>query len=43
MADHGFTTTFAAARTAAMAAALAATIGLAAAPWVVAVWQATLL
>jgi hypothetical protein len=43
MADHAFTTTFAAARTAAMAAALAATIGLAAAPWVVAVWQATLL
>ncbi len=39
MADHGFTTTFAAARTAAMAAALAATIGLAAASWVVAVWQ----
>jgi predicted metal-binding membrane protein len=38
MADHGFTTTFAAARTAAMAAALA-TIGLAAASWVVAVWQ----
>ena len=43
MADHGFTTTFAAARTAATAAALAATIGLAAAPWVVAVGQATLL
>ena len=39
MADHGFTTTFAAARTAATAAALAATIGLAAASWVVAVWQ----
>ena len=39
MADHGFTTTFATARTAAMAAALAATIGLAAASWVVAVWQ----
>jgi predicted metal-binding membrane protein len=38
MADHGFTTTFAAARTA-MAAALAATIGLAAACWVVAVWR----
>src|SRR5438128_2226526 len=35
MADHGFTTTFAAARTAAMAA----TLGLAAASWVVAVWQ----
>jgi predicted metal-binding membrane protein len=35
MADHGFTTTSAAART----AALAATIGLAAASWVVAVWQ----
>jgi predicted metal-binding membrane protein len=39
MADHGFTTTFATARTAAMAAALAATIGLAAACWVIAVWQ----
>ena len=39
MADHGFTTTFAAPRTAARAAALAATIGLAAASWVVAVWQ----
>ncbi len=39
MADHGFTTTFATARTAAMAAALAATIGLAAGCWVVAVWQ----
>ena len=38
MADHGFTTV-ATARTAAMAAALAATIGLAAASWVVAVWQ----
>ena len=38
MADHGSTTTFATARTAAMAAALA-TIGLAAASWVVAVWQ----
>ncbi len=36
MADHGFTTTtYAAART----AALAATIGLAATSWVVAVWQ----
>ena len=40
MADHGFTTTFATARTAAMAAALAATIGLAAASWVVAVLPA---
>ena len=39
MADHGFTTTFATARTAAMAAALAGTLGLAAACWVVAVWQ----
>ena len=38
VADHGFITTFAAAKTA-MAAALAATIGLAAASWVVAVWQ----
>ena len=38
MADHGFTTTFATARTAAMAA-LAATLGLAAAGWVIAVWQ----
>jgi predicted metal-binding membrane protein len=35
MADHGFTTTFAPARTAAMAA----TLGLAAASWIVAVWQ----
>ena len=35
MADHGFTTTFAAART----AALAATVGLAAASWVIAVRQ----
>ena len=35
MADHGFTTTFATART----AALAATLGLAAASWVIAVWQ----
>ncbi len=35
MADHGFTTTFAAART----AALAATLGLAAASWVVAIRQ----
>jgi predicted metal-binding membrane protein len=39
MANHGFTTTIATARTAAMAAALAATLGLAAACWVVAVWQ----
>ena len=39
MADHGFSSPFATARTAAMAAALAATIGLAAASWVVAVWQ----
>jgi len=39
MADHGFTTGFATARTATMAAALPATIGLAAASWVVAVWQ----
>ena len=39
MADHGFTTTFAAARTAAQAVARAATIGLAAASWVVAVWR----
>jgi len=39
MADQGFSTTFAIARTAALAAALAATIGLAAASWVVAVWQ----
>jgi predicted metal-binding membrane protein len=37
MADHGFTATFAPARTAAMAAALTATIGLAAVSWVVAV------
>ncbi len=35
MADHGFTTAFATART----AALAATLGLAAASWVIAVWQ----
>jgi predicted metal-binding membrane protein len=35
MADHGFTTTFATARTAAMAA----TLGLAAASWAIAVWQ----
>ena len=39
MTDHGFTTTFATARTAAMAAALTATLGLAAASWVVAVRQ----
>ena len=39
MTDHGFTTTFATARTAAMAGALAATIGLAAASWVIAVRQ----
>ena len=39
MADHGFTTTFAAGRTAAMAAALTATLGLAAASWGIAVWQ----
>jgi predicted metal-binding membrane protein len=39
MADHGFTTTFATAKTAALAAALAATLVLAAASWVIAVWQ----
>jgi len=39
MADHGLTTSFATAKTATMAAALPATIGLAAASWVVAVWQ----
>jgi predicted metal-binding membrane protein len=39
MADHGFTSTFATAKTAALAAALAATLGLAAASWVIAVWQ----
>jgi predicted metal-binding membrane protein len=39
MADHGFTTIFPTARTAAMAAALAATAGLAAASWVIAVRQ----
>jgi predicted metal-binding membrane protein len=39
MADHGFTTTFATPRKAALAATLAATLGLAAACWVVAVWQ----
>jgi predicted metal-binding membrane protein len=39
MTDHGFTTTFATARTAAMAAAVTATLGLAAASWGIAVWQ----
>jgi predicted metal-binding membrane protein len=39
MTDHGFTTTFPAARTAAIAAALVATVGLAAAFWVIAVRQ----
>ena len=39
MADRGVTTAGATARTAAMAAALAATLGLAAACWVMAVWQ----
>jgi predicted metal-binding membrane protein len=39
MTDHGVTTTFATARTAAMAAALTATLGLAAASWGIAVWQ----
>jgi predicted metal-binding membrane protein len=39
MADHGSTTTFATASTAAAGAALAATIGLAAASWVMAVRQ----
>jgi predicted metal-binding membrane protein len=39
MADHGFTTTLPTAGTAAMAAALAATVGLAAASWVIAVRQ----
>jgi predicted metal-binding membrane protein len=39
MADHGFTSTSPAARLAAVAAALVATLGLAAASWVVAVWQ----
>ncbi len=38
MADHGFTT-FATGRTAAMAATLTATLGLAAASWGIAVWQ----
>ena len=39
MTDHGVTPTFAAPRTPALAAALAATLVLAAASWVVAVWQ----
>ena len=39
MADHGYTTTVATARTAAMAAALTATLGLAAASWGTVVWQ----
>ena len=39
LTDHGFTPTYASARTAAMAAALTATLGLAAASWGVAVWQ----
>ena len=39
MADHGFTRTSPAARPAAVAAALVATLGLAAASWVVAIWQ----
>jgi hypothetical protein len=39
MTDHEFTTTFVTARTAAMAAALTATLGLAAASWSIAVWQ----
>ncbi len=39
MADHGFTTTVATPRTAATAAVLAATFGLAAASWVIAVRQ----
>jgi predicted metal-binding membrane protein len=39
MADHGFTSTVAAARPTAIVAALAATLGLAAASWVIAVWQ----
>jgi predicted metal-binding membrane protein len=38
MTDHAFTT-FATARTATLAAALTATLGLAAASWVIAVWQ----
>jgi predicted metal-binding membrane protein len=39
MADHGFTTTFATAKAGAMAPALTATLGLAAASWCIAVWQ----
>ena len=39
MTDHGFTTSVAAARTPATAAALTATLGLAAASWGIAVWQ----
>jgi predicted metal-binding membrane protein len=39
MTDHGFTTPLATARTAAQAAALTATLGLAAASWGIAVWQ----
>jgi predicted metal-binding membrane protein len=39
MADHGFTATVATARTGATAAALTATLGLAAACWGIAVWQ----
>jgi predicted metal-binding membrane protein len=39
MADHGFATTFATARTGATAAALTATLGLAAASWGIAAWQ----
>jgi predicted metal-binding membrane protein len=39
MTDHGVTNTFAAPRTPALAAALAATLVLAAVSWVVAVWQ----
>jgi predicted metal-binding membrane protein len=39
MADQGFTTTFATPRPGAMAAALTATLGLAAASWGIAVWQ----
>jgi len=41
MADHGFTSTSAAARPATLAATLAGTVGLAAACWGVAVWQMT--
>jgi predicted metal-binding membrane protein len=39
MTDHALTTTFATARTATLAATLTATLGLAAASWVIAVWQ----